>query len=316
MSKKNRNKSGSPYYWQTDDFNSLCYNNNLDLLLSIAVNRFRWEGLPNTCDPRFLEIQLHKTGIATICHAPNAPDIWQTLMAMPVGEWNDYGIPTKWIAKGYTGNEYEVSPANGELFYYSQTRLNPWGTIIQYATKLSHIQRTADVNLLQQQKPFIMLMPQEKKMELINIYKQAAGYEPVILGDSANKALLDLNEGNCFTLDLKVPFIGKDLSDLYQSTLNQYLLAVGVPHIMYEKTERMIAQEAAAGNSTTNIVLKNCLDARRWGLKLMRERYPKAFGDANVYLNDDWESYNYNYVHNIQELDKNFSEREGVEDGI
>lgn len=309
--KKNRGQEASPYYWETDDFNALCYSVNLDMLLAIAVNRFRWEGLPAECDPRFLEMQLHKSGIATICHAPKTPDIWQTLMAIPQDGFNDYGLPVKWNAKGYNDTEYPVTTANGELVYYSQTRLNPWGAIVQYATKLTHIQRTSDVNLMHQQKPWIMLMPQEKKMELINIYKQAAGYEPVILGDSNNKALLDLNEGNCFTLDLKVPYIGKELTEQYQNVLNQYLLFMGVPHIMFEKSERMITEEATAGNSTTNIVLKNCLDARRWTLKKLKEREPKKFADAQVYLNDDWESYNYNYINNMQMLDKNSSEREG-----
>lgn len=275
------------------------------MLLAIAVNRFRWEGLPSTCDPRYLEIQLHRSGIATICHDADTPDVWQTLMAAPQGEWNDYGIPTEWRARGYNDSDYKVTPATGELVYYSQTRLNPWGAIMQYAVKLTHIQRTSDVNLMHQQHPWVMLMPREKQMELINVFKQISGYEPAILGDSANKALLELNEGNCFTLDLKVPFLGKELTEQYQNVLNQYLLFMGVPHIMFEKSERMITEEATAGNSTTNILLKNCLDARRWACKQLRELAPSVFGDLQVYLNDDWESYNYNYLNNRALLDEN-----------
>lgn len=309
--KKNRGKEGSPYYWQTDDYNALCYQVNVDMLLAIAVNRFRWVGLPPTCDPRFLEIQLHRSGIATIAHAENTPDVWQTLMAAPQGTFNDYGIPVRWQAKGYNSTEYTVTPANGELVYYSQTRLNPWGAIVQYATKLTHIQRTSDVNLLHQQRPWVMMMPNEKKLELVNIFKQISGFEPAILGDSNNKALADLNEGNCFTLDLKTEFIGKELSEQYQNVLNQYLLFMGVPHIMFEKGERMITEEAQAGNSTTNILLKNCLDSRRWACDRLREKAPSVFGDLYVYLNDDFESYNYNYLNNREQLDENGASTEG-----
>lgn len=303
--KKRRGQESNPYYWQTEEYNQLCLQVNIDMLLAIAVNRFRWEGLPPTCDPRYLEIQLHRSGIATICHDANTPDVWQTLMAAPQGEWNDYGIPTEWRARGYNDTDYKVTPATGELVYYSQTRLNPWGAIMQYAVKLTHIQRTSDVNLMHQQHPWVMLMPREKQMELTNIFKQISGYEPAILGDSANKALLELNEGNCFTLDLKVPFLGKELTEQYQNVLNQYLLFMGVPHIMFEKSERMITEEATAGNSTTNILLKNCLDARRWACKQLRELAPSVFGDLQVYLNDDWESYNYNYLNNRALLDEN-----------
>lgn len=300
--KKNRNKESAPYYWQTDDYNSLTYNTNLNMLMAIAINRFRWVGLPETCDPRFLEVQLHKSGIATIAHDPDMPDVWQSLMAMAQGTFNAYGLPTKWRAKGFDQTEYEVTPENGELVYYSQTRLSPWGAMVQYATKLTHIQRTADVNLMQQQKPWVMVAPQEKKLELVNIYKQLSGYEPAILGD---QSLLALNEGNVFTLDLKVPFIGKELGEMYQNTLNQFLLFMGIPHVMFEKTERLITEEAQAGNSTSNILLKNCLDSRRWACENLRKLSPELFKDAYVYLNDDWESYNYNYLNNRSQLDQN-----------
>lgn len=316
MSKKrNRNRESTPLYWQTDDYNSLCYHVNVNMLLSIAVNRFRWVGLPETCDPRFLEMQLHKTGIATICHDIDTPDIWQTLMAAPQSPFNAYGLPTKWRAKGFDNTEYEVTPANGELVYYSQTRTNIWGCLTQFATKLTHIQRTSDVNLLHQQKPWIMVAPREKKLELINIYKQISGYEPAILGD---QSLLSLNEGNVFTLDLKVPYIGNDLNELYQNVLNQYLLFIGVPHVRFEKHERMLSDELEAGGATTNILLKNCLDARRWACEKLRQLSPETFKDTFVYLNDDWESYNYNYLNNVQKLEENEKndERETQENTI
>ena len=108
-----------------------------------------------------------------------------------------------------------------------------------------------------------------------------------------------------------MPFIGKELTEQYQNVLNQYLLFMGVPHIMFEKSERMITEEATAGNSTTNILLKNCLDARRWTCKQLRELAPSVFGEAQVYLNDDWESYNYNYLNNRALLDENNATVEG-----
>lgn len=310
MGKRNRGaREGMPCYWQTDDYNALCYNVNMDMLISIAMNRFRWEGLPSTCDPRFLEAQLHKSGIATICHRADTPDIWESLIASPQGEYNAYGIPTRWRASGYNSNdsgglkvEYDVTPSTGELVYYSQTRHTPWGAIVQYATKLTHIQRTADVNLMHQQKPWVLVAPQEKKLELLQVYKQISGFEPAILGD---KSLLELNDGNVFTLDLKVPYIGKELCEQYQNTLNEFLLFMGVPHVMFEKSERLITEEAQAGNATSNILLKNCLDARRWACKRLRELDPVAFADTYVYLNDDWESYNYNYLNNRALLDEN-----------
>ena len=132
MGSRNRNKGNAGFFgdnfWQSANFNERAYFKNMDTLLSLAMNRFRWEGLPDTCDARFLERNLHRSGIATICHDKERPDWWESLIAMPQGEFNKYGIPTKWRAIGWNPNDtgYEVTPDNGELVYYSWSRINIW----------------------------------------------------------------------------------------------------------------------------------------------------------------------------------------------
>lgn len=295
--KKNRKAAGLPEYWQSDDFNRATFQANLDQLVSLAVNRFRWEGLPDTCDARFLEMALHKNGFATICHAKSTPDIWQSLHASPQGVFNAYGVPTKWLATGFNETQYAVTPANGELVYYSQTRANPWNTIYMYANKLTQVQRTEDVNLFHVRKPYVMVAPQEKRLELVQIMKQISGFEPMILGD---KALLELKENNVFAIDTKVPYYGEELARQYQNIVNQFLMIIGIPHLAFEKGERMIEDEARANSAPTNINLKNCLDARRSACDKLRKLSPDTFSDLYVYFNDDYESYNWNYTHNIE----------------
>lgn len=296
--KKNRGQS-NPEFWQSEQFNQLCYSTNRDLLLSLAVNRFRWVGLPDTCDARFFEWQLHRCGIATICHSESTPDIWQTLMASPTGEFNEYGIPVKWFASGMNQTQYSVTPASGELCYYSQTRLNPWNAIQMYANKLTAYQRTEDINLFHQHKPFVMVAPQEKRLELFNIFKQVSGFEPAILGD---KSLLDLKESNVFAINTNVDLIVEELARGYQNVLNQYLLFIGIPHLAFEKGERMIEDEARANSAPTNINLKNCLDSRRYFCDQLRKISPETFSETYVYFNDDFESYNFNYTNNLESL--------------
>lgn len=288
---------GLPEYWQSDDYNKVCYNVNVDLLLSLAVNRFRWEGLPSTCDARFLERTLHRHGIATICHAKDTPDIWQTLIASPQGKFNVYGVPVQWRASGMNQTEYLVQASkNGVLGYYSQTRLNPWAAITMYANKLTMYQRTEDVNLFHQRKPYVMVAPQEKRLELTNIFKQVAGFEPGILGDSALLGLKD----SVFTVDTQVPYIGEELARGYQNVINQYLMLIGIPHLAFEKGERMIEDEARANSAPTNVNLLNCLNARRQMCDELRKLDPAIFADTYVYFNDDYESYNWNYLHNVE----------------
>lgn len=302
MGKKNRTKGCDFFganFWQSDNYNKRTYAKNLSMLLSLAMNRFRWEGLPDTCDARFLEMQLHRSGIATICHDVETPDIWETLIALPQGTFNKYGIPTKWQAMGYDPNSsrYDVTPDNGELVYYSWTRSNVWNALGLYARKLAHYERTEDVNLTHQMKPWVFVASDRaQKLQLENIMTQTLGGEPAIV---VNTPGLSMVEG-ITAINTGVELVVEQLARGYQNCLNSALMLLGIPHLAFEKGERMIEQEALANTAPTNTLLLDCLQARRDACKRLKQLDPVRFADLNVYFNDDIESYNFNYVNNIE----------------
>ena len=300
MSSKNRRRKDGFFtdrFWESDNYNFRTYHKNLDLLLSLAINRFRWVGLPETCDARYLERILHRTGLATLSYKKDEPmAIYNTLQAMPNGDYNMYGLPIRWRAVGYDGlTDYEVDNSNGELCYYSYSRISPWNALEIFARKMTHYERTEDVNLSQQMRPFIGIAPQEKRLELVNLLKQVQGGEPAILGDEGLSKLVD----NVKTLDIGVPLITEELARSNQNVLNQALLYLGIPHLAFEKGERMIEDEARANTAPTNIMLLDCLKARRE----FCEKANRKFGlNIEVYFNEDLESYNYNYSNNLEQM--------------
>lgn len=300
MGRRNRDKRKDFFtdrFWETANYNFRTFQKNLDMLLALAVNRFRWTGLPDTCDARYLEKTLHRNGIATLSHmSGQETPVFTTLQALPNGEYNMYGLPTRWRAVGYDGlTDYEVTDENGELCYYSYSRVAPWNALEIYARKMAHYERTEDVNLTQQMRPFIGVAPQEKKMELVNLLKQVEGGEPAILGDEGLSNLVD----NVKVLDTKVPLITEELARSHQNVFNQALLYLGIPHLAFEKGERMIEDEARANTAPTNVMLLDCLQARRE----FCEKVNAKFGlDVHVYFNEDLESYNFNYTNNIEQM--------------
>ena len=302
MGKRNRSKGCGWFndkFWQSDNFNQRTFYANLDMLLSLAVNRFRWDGLPNTCDARFLETNLHRQGLATICHAQERPDVWESLIAMVEGEYNKYGIPTRWRARGYNPNDtgYTVTPENGEIVYYSWSRSNIWSALELYARRMTHFERTEAINLTHQQKPWVFTVPDRaKKLEVTNIMQQTLGGEPAIIVNSNG---IDMING-ITSIDTKVPIITDELKQGYLNVLNSALMYLGIPHLAFEKGERMIEDEAKAYTAPTTIMLMDCLNARRDACKRLREMDKSKFGDLNVYFNDDWESYNFNYSNNLE----------------
>ena len=300
MGKRNRAKRGdffTDHFWQTDNYNARTFQKNFDMLLSLALNRFRWVNLPETCDARYLEWVLHRIGIATLSYDVNQPTrIYTTLQAMPYGTYNMYGLPTQWRAVGYDGlTDYECDNENAVLCYYNNSRFAPWNTLEIYARKMTHYERTEDVNLTNQMQPYIYIAPQEKKMELVNLVKQIQGGEPAVLGDTG---LLDLVQ-RVTAIDTKTPLITEELARCWQNELNRALLWLGIPHLAFEKGERMIEDEARANTAPTNVMLLDCLKARRD----FCEQVNAKFGlDVHVYFNEDLESYNYNYTHNIEQM--------------
>lgn len=281
-------------FWQSAIYNRRTYFKNLNMLVSLAVNRFRWEGLPDTCNERFFELQLHRNGLATMCHAESTPDVWQTLIASSNGTFDVYGYPTKWRASGYNETQYDVTPETGELCYYSYTRVNPWNALELFARKLAHYERTEDMNLSHQHKPWVFIAPPEQRQQLVNLLKQVEGGEPAVLGTDA---VFSEMVQSITAIDTKVPLVTENLARSKQNVLNDALLYLGIPHLAFEKGERMIEDEARANTAPTNIMLLDCLNARRE----FCDKVNAKFGfDIHVYFNEDLESENFNYLGNIE----------------
>ena len=302
MAKQTRNRRDSRYFndnfWQSAAYNQRVYAKNIDICLALAVNRFRWAGMPETCDARYFEMQIHRFGFATIARDPDT-DAWLSIMATLNGELNVYGIPIEWRAIGQNGRaDFPVRAGeNGELCYYSKTRVNPWNALEIYARKLTHYERTEDVNLTHQMKPWVFIAPQEKKQELYNLLKQVEGGEPAVLGDGKFADIVS----SITAIDTKVPFIAEQLALSKQNVFNDLLMYLGIPHLAFEKGERMIEDEARANSAPTDIMLKNCLDERNRFCDAMRA-ISSDFADMHVVFNDDYESYNWNYTHNLEQM--------------
>lgn len=303
MAKKNRTQRAREQffgdgYWQSSSYNQRTFAKNLDIALALAMNRFRWHGLPDTCDARYLELQLHKMGVATIANDPNT-GTWVSVMATLSGDVDMYGLPVRWKAIGANGKaNFNVRAAdNGELVFYSNTRVNPWNALQLYARKLTHYERTEDINLTHQHKPWALIAPQEKRQEIVNLYKQIDGGEPAVIGDGR---MLDM-VSKIQAIDTKVPFICEELALSRQNVFNQMLLYLGIPHLAFEKGERMIEDEARANTAPTNVMLMNCLNARRDAVRKLA-KLSSDFANVEVVYNDDFESYNYNYERNTESL--------------
>lgn len=291
MSKKKHNRMDGRY------FQSAAYNMELaqmyeDWLWGLALSRFRWDGLPETCDARFLEWTLLTEGMGTISR--NGTN-WYSLMCIQQGAPNMYDNPKKWRAMGVNGHpNFPCNWSNGVVIYDNLLRVPLLNKLNIFAHRLALCDRTFDINLLQQHKPVALAVDENGVEELdgINIFKQLYGGEPAILGTARMRNLVESIQ----VLNLNVPFIGESLQTAQGNIWTQVYTMLGIDSLT-QKSERMIEDEVTSLQSPSELNRYNPLLARRLAVEKLNERFGL---DIRVYWASEWESANYNYTNNLE----------------
>lgn len=277
MSRRAKHKGRT--FWQSAWMNDLTFLTYRMWILTLAVNRYKWLGLPSTCDARFLEQTLALEGVATISTPPGAA-MWTSTQAITNGAPGLYDTPRSWRSFGRDGFGYDVTPANGVLVYNGQLRTNfPAGFIDLYARRLADFDRAEDLNLKQQQRPWLITAPQEKVQDLVNLYKQAAGGEPAVLGLRGLSTDIEVQ-----TFGTQVPLIIEELDEGKRRVWNDVLTLLGIENLT-RKAERMVQDEVLANNEPASLMGLDGLMARRDACAQLRERF--GFDNVDVVWNKD-----------------------------
>lgn len=293
MSRRNRSKGkgfNTANYWQSDAWNARSFQMYRNWIISLALSRFRWVGLPQSVDERYLEFLLLSQGQATIAHPLHKPELWVATSMAQQGAPNIYDNPVRWESIGNNGWRFSVSPANGVVLYDNLLRCSMFSQIDLYARRLAACDRTLDCNLKQQQNPVLFLADQTQVNDLQQMVKQAAGGEPYILGYKG----LENYEAKQFLM--AVPFIGEELQTTKAEIWNEVYTFLGIDNVS-KKTERMIEDEVNSNNEPCNLMALNPLKTRRQACRKLNERFGL---DVHVYWAKDNESDNFNFKHNVQ----------------
>lgn len=292
--------TGTPYYWQTADKNRREVQLYRDWILNLAMQRYKWLNLPETCDERYLEWILCTQGVATICYVD--PLGWISTQATTSGTPNIYDNPTKWESIGNNGHHVNVNPSNGVLVWANSLRFPEWNFIDIYARRLARYDMALEANLVQQNVPWIITGPYEKQQDMIQMIKQAAGGEPAVLG------LKGIENVDVNLMATPVDFKGEEIQNAKARTWGEVYTFLGIDNLD-RKAERMIEDEVNANNDPVNKRFLDGLSARRQAAETLNNRFGL---DIHVVEKEDNASVNFNVMHNI----KDYAEIEsGVENG-
>lgn len=296
--------------------NDLTFTDYLNRFKKVALSVFEWVNLPKSMNAQWLEKCLYYNGMATLLKDKNYGFINTNCCSN--GKLNIYGLPTNLNCysfeyqtnrKLYTGLMTGLTEAQKEAREYYECILvqNNWdrtptaGSMELFALRLYEAERTADVNIKAQKTPIMVLVDEEQRLLMENLYNQYDGNRPFIFGDKKQ-----LGSDVLRAIKTDAPFIADKIIDYKKEIWNEALTFLGINNIMVDKKERLITDEANSNNELINLNLQSYLAPRQEACRQFNEKF--GFTGTDKEISVRVRSDLHNIIKNAQSVVTDFKE--------
>lgn len=259
MSVKNKN------FWESAAVNTGTYRQYYNRLIELAISMFEWKNLPDSVDPRFLELTLFTDGQAVFFKDEELG--YLALQCAVNGGFDVYRIPVNRRAYAVNGYQRNLNNKDSVIIYNNYLHTNSRLDTVMFAKRLYNLDRAIDVNANAQKTPVVIKCSQEERLTLMNLYKQWEGNEPMIFGDKG------LNTGAMTVLRTDAPYVCDKLYQLKTQIWNEALTYLGISNINVQKKERLITDEVTRNQGGTIASRYSRLNARREACKKINEMF-------------------------------------------
>ena len=265
-------KKKKGYFWESAMNNNRTYLQYYNRLTELAISMFEWKNLPDTVDPRFLELTLFSDGQAVFFRDETLGEL--CLQVAGKGRFDLYRVPKSRRAYSSNGYNIELSDKNSIIIYNNYLRTNSMLDIEMFAQRLYNIDRIIDVNVNAQKTPVLIACSEQERLTMLNLYKEYNGNEPVIFGDK------NLNTKGLAVLKTDAPYVADKLYTLKTQIWNEALTYLGISNINVQKKERLITDEVTRNQGGTIASRYSRLESRREAV----DKINKMFG-LNIEVN-------------------------------
>ena len=275
MKKKNVVKPKDIQFLNSAFMNSATYNDYLNRFEKICLSMFEWVNLPESMNARFLEYCLYMEGQAALLYDEEFGFI--NTKAASGGYLNIYGLPTQLncyshqyqkIRNLYTGLE-GTQDKDCILVMNNWQRTPTVFTIQLFCQRLAEAEMTASVNIKAQKTPVLIVVDENQRLMMENLYAQYDGNRPFIFGDKNQ-----LSENAIKSISTGAEFVADKVMDYKKAIWNEALTFLGINNLSNEKKERLITDEASSNNELINLNLQSMLIPRQEAAK----QFNKLFG--------------------------------------
>lgn len=261
MGRRKRDKQ----FWESAELNNASYIQYYDRLTELSISMFEWRNLPDTIDPRFLELTLFANGYAVFFEDEDLG--YLALQCAISGPLDVYRIPINRRAYAVNGYNHELSNQNSVIIYNNMLHKNSMLDVRMFARDLYNLDRAISVNANAQKTPILIRCTENERLSLLNVYMNYDGNEPVIYGDK------QLNPNALTVLKTDAPYVADKLYVLKTQKWNEALTYLGISNVNITKRERLITDEVTRNQGGTIASRYSRLESRRNACKQINKMF-------------------------------------------
>ena len=252
-------------FWESADLNVASYIQYYDRLTELSISMFEWRNLPDTVDPRFLELTLFANGMAVFFK--NDADEYLALQCAISGPLDVYRIPIRRRAYAINGFNQELDNTDSVIIYNNMLHKNSMLDVRMFARELYNLDRAISVNANAQKTPILIRCTENERLSLENLYMNYDGNKPVIYGDK------QLNPNALTVLKTDAPYVADKLYTLKTQKWNEALTYLGISNVNITKRERLITDEVTRNQGGTIASRYSRLESRRQACAKINEMF-------------------------------------------
>ena len=252
-------------FWESAIMNNSTFRQYYNRLVELSISMFEWKNLPDSVDPRFLELTLFADGQAVFFEDEVMG--YLALQNAMGGGFDVYRIPTNRRAYAVNGYQKQLNENDSVIIYNNYLHTNSMLDAQMFAKRLYNLDRSIDVNANAQKTPILLLCDDSERLTLENMYMQYDGNKPVI------KGVKGLNPNAFTVLKTDAPYVADKLYQLKTQIWNEALTYLGISNINITKKERLITDEVTRNQGGTIASRYSRLQTRREACKKINKMF-------------------------------------------
>lgn len=242
------------------------------VLSEMCMNRYKWTGLPEEIDARYLEMTLFSQGLS-VFYWDDEYSRYFAMRGAGLGTPNMYSNPTEFIVYGNASFNKTVSGEECVPIWNNYLRTGDTDIVSVYARRLAEIDTTVEIDLMHMRVPVLLTADTNERKSVLDAYKQLAEGRPMIaeVNSAAGLGTLQDKIGSIST------GIDKDYlphaMDAKVKTWNEALTLLGIMNVNSAKKERMVVEEASGSSGQVLAMRAVNLQSREWAAEWINAKY-------------------------------------------